>query len=134
MPLILFNTDDSEIGTARGQEEVAKTIGPLETKPELIFCPGPDQIEIETNKIDVLVVKAEFDGLEGLPLALDLDTLYYLNSKAALYTSGLPRYVKMGQGEGAVSTTEVVYTEPTSGLLALLFFHRSITSNFCNQF
>ena len=31
--------------------------------------------------------------MEGFPLAVDLDTHYFLNSKAALCTSGLPRYV-----------------------------------------
>lgn len=42
---------------------------------------------------DLLATKTEFDELEGFPLAVDLDTHYFLNSKAALCNSGLPRYV-----------------------------------------
>ena len=42
---------------------------------------------------DLLAAKMEFDQLEGFRLAVDLDTRYFLDSKAALCNSGLPRYV-----------------------------------------
>lgn len=48
---------------------------------------------MEVVGADLLAAKMEFDQLEKFPLAVDLDTHYFLNSKAALCTSGLPRYV-----------------------------------------
>lgn len=48
---------------------------------------------MKENGINRLATKMQFDELEGLALTLDLDTHYFLNSKAALCKSGLPRYV-----------------------------------------
>ena len=45
---------------------------------------------MESNGIDLLAAKMALDDLEGFPLAVDLETHYFLNSKAALATSGLP--------------------------------------------
>lgn len=95
MPVVLFNLDNSEGKTVRSKQEAEKTICSLTAiqRPTLAFFPSPDQISMEEIGADLLAAKMEFDQLEGFPLALDLDTHYFLNSKAALCTSGLPRYV-----------------------------------------
>lgn len=97
MPVILFNLDNVEGNTAHSKEEAEKTICSLTTpqRPTLLFFPGPKQISMEEIDADLLAAKMELDQLEGYPLAIDLDTHYFLNSKAALCTSGLPRYVEM---------------------------------------
>lgn len=94
MPVIVFDLDCAEGNMAGSKEEVEKTTGVLEThqRPQLLFFPGPKQIKMKANNIDLLVVKIDYDGLEGFPLAVSHDTHYFLNSKAALCTSGLPRY------------------------------------------
>ena len=95
MPVILFNLDNSEGNTAHSKQEAEKTICSLTTaqRPTLRFFPSPKEISMEGIGVDLLAAKMEFDQLEGFPLAVDLDTHYFLNSKAALCTSGLPRYV-----------------------------------------
>lgn len=95
MPVVLFNLDNSEGKTVRSKQEAEKTICSLTAiqRPTLVFFPSPDQISMAEIGADLLAAKMEFDQLEGFPLALDLDTHYFLNSKAALSTSGLPRYV-----------------------------------------
>lgn len=97
MPVILFNLDDSEGNAARSKQEAEKTMCSLTTlqRPSLIFLPNPEQISMATIGADFLAAKMEFDQLEGFPLVVDLDTHYFLNSKAALCTSGLPTYVVM---------------------------------------
>jgi len=95
MHVILFNLDSSEACTARGKEEALQTISsliPLQ-RPRLLFFSSPKHIAMRENGIDRLVPKMALDELEGLPLALDLETHYFLNSKVALCQSGLPRYV-----------------------------------------
>lgn len=99
MPVILFNLDSSQAATARSQEQVSQTISsliPLQ-RPRLLFFSCPEQIAMKENGIDRLVAKMELDELEGFPLTLDLETHYFLNSKAALCQSGLPRYVSEKQ-------------------------------------
>lgn len=95
MPVVLFNLDNSQGKTIRSKQEAEKTICSLAAiqRPTLVFFPSPDQISMEEIGADLLAAKMEFDQLERFPLALDLDTHYFLNSKAALCTSGLPRYV-----------------------------------------
>ena len=95
MPVILFNLDNSEGNTAYSKQEAEKTIYGLTTtqRPTLVFLSNPEQISMKEIEADLLAAKMEFDQLEGFPLALNLDTHYFLNSKAALCTSGLPRYV-----------------------------------------
>ena len=97
MPVILFNVDNTEGNTARSKQEAEKTIRSL-TKPQrpsLIFLPNPEQISMAEIGADLLATKMEFDQLEGFPLVVDPDTHYFLNTKAALCTSGLPTYVIM---------------------------------------
>ena len=65
-----------------------------EQRPNMLFFAGPGEISMVANGIDLLVPKMELDELEGFPLAIDLDTHYFINTKAALCTSGLPRYVR----------------------------------------
>ncbi len=97
MPVVLFNLDDSEGNAARSKQEAEKTMCSLTTlqRPSLIFLPNPEQISMAKIGADLLAAKMEFDQLEGFPLVVDLDTHYFLNSKAALCTSGLPTYVVM---------------------------------------
>lgn len=92
MPVIIFNLDSSGKLAAHSKEEAQKTISNLNIlqRPMIQFCDGPKQISME-NGIDIMLTKMDVDGLERLPLAIDLDTHYFLNTKAALCTSGLPR-------------------------------------------
>ncbi|KAL8771409.1 MAG: hypothetical protein Q9209_003077 [Squamulea sp. 1 TL-2023] len=93
MPVILFDPQNSGKRTIGAKEEAEKTMNSLiaEQRPSLLFFPGPGEISMEENSIDLLAAKMELDELERFPLAIDLDTHYFLNSKAALCTSGLPR-------------------------------------------
>ena len=91
MPVILFNP----IGGGQSQKEAEKTMNALTAvqKPRMLFFDAPRQISMKENGIHVLAAKLPLDELEGFPQVVDLDMLYFLNSKAALCTSGLPRYV-----------------------------------------
>lgn len=95
MPVVLFNLDNLDDNTAHSKQEAEKTICSLTThqRPTLIFLPSPEQTSIKEIGVDPLATKMELDNLEGFPLAVDLDTHYFLNLKAALCNSGLPRYV-----------------------------------------
>ncbi|KAL8900822.1 MAG: hypothetical protein Q9207_005513 [Kuettlingeria erythrocarpa] len=92
MPVILFDPQGSSKDTARGEEEATRTMSILtqEQRPKMLFFAGPADISMAANGIDLLVAKMELDELEGFPCAIDLDTHYFLNTKAALCTSGLP--------------------------------------------
>ncbi|KAL8998185.1 MAG: hypothetical protein Q9188_006156 [Gyalolechia gomerana] len=92
MPVILFNVDASEGLIAHSKDEAEKTIISLqvEQRPRLMFFGGPEQMPLRENGIDQLVSKMNLDQLEGLPMAVNPDTLYFLNTKAALCDSGLP--------------------------------------------
>ena len=94
MPVILFNLD-TKGEEQKSKEEAERTISSLlsSQRPRLLFFPGPKQMSLEENEIDSLMAKMELDELEGYPVAMSLDTHYFLNSKAALATSGLPTYV-----------------------------------------
>lgn len=99
MSVVLFNLENSKGDTAHSKQEAEKTICSLATlqRPALMFFPGPKQISMEEIGADLLAAKMMFDELEGFPLAIDLDTHCFLNSKAALCTSGLPRCVVMSK-------------------------------------
>ena len=94
MPVIIFEPDRSEKAFGHSKKETERTISSLTAaqRPKLLFFSDHTQIFMD-NGISRLATKMAFDEVEGLPLALDLDTHYFLNSKAALCTSGLPRYV-----------------------------------------
>ncbi|KAL8926892.1 MAG: hypothetical protein Q9208_002701 [Pyrenodesmia sp. 3 TL-2023] len=92
MPVILPEPHDSRKETARAKEDVETTMRALgaEQRPRTLFVSSPKEIAMAANGIDILATKADWDGLEGFPCAIDLDTHYFLNTKAALCTSGLP--------------------------------------------
>lgn len=91
-PVILFNVGQSEDEIAHDKTEAEKTLGILteDQRPEIIFCPGPAQIPVEKHNIDALAYKVVLDTFEGYPLAVPLETHWWLNTKEALATSGLP--------------------------------------------
>lgn len=93
MPVILFNVDASDGLVAHSKDEAEKTMISLqvEQRPRLLFFDGPEQMSLRENGIDQLVSKVNLDQLEGLPMAVNPDTSYFLNTKAALCDSGLPR-------------------------------------------
>jgi hypothetical protein len=95
-PVILFqatpNTTDNESGESHEVREARRTLSVLEDSqtPDLVFCAGPSQIPVQDNAIDTLAYKLALDDLERYPLAVSLDTHWFVNSKAALARSGLP--------------------------------------------
>ncbi|KAL8906863.1 MAG: hypothetical protein Q9171_006097 [Xanthocarpia ochracea] len=97
MPVILFDLGSSETDSNHSKEEAQRIVSSLaiEQRPTLLFFSNPMKISTREQGIDLLAAKMEFDQLEDLPLALDLDTHYFLSSKAALCTSGLPRHGNM---------------------------------------
>ncbi|KAL8653801.1 MAG: hypothetical protein Q9210_001883 [Variospora velana] len=92
MSVILFDPHGSAKHTARGKKEADNTMRTLveEQRPNMLFFAGPGEISMVANGIDLLIAKMELDELEGFPLAIDPDTHYFLNTKAALCASGLP--------------------------------------------
>lgn len=91
-PVVLFEVAGSDEQKQHARMEAERTIDVLHPtqRPNLIFCPGPTKIPMKENGINVLASKMVIDGLEGQPVVFDLDKQWYLNSKAALATSGLP--------------------------------------------
>ena len=92
MNVIIFNTEEADEWTAHSLKEAEHTIGQLDAsqRPHLRFIHSPQDVSLEEYGIDLLATKLVLDGLEGYPTTIDLDTHYYLNSKLALATSGLP--------------------------------------------
>ena len=95
MPVILFDPDAVGKNTSYSKHQVEKTMDSLTTqqRPTILFFSSPKQILMEENGIDLLSAKMEFDEFEGFPMTVDLETHYFMNSKAAIFSSGLPRYV-----------------------------------------
>ncbi|KAK4117393.1 hypothetical protein N656DRAFT_773516 [Canariomyces notabilis] len=99
MPVILFNLGQSPKQIEHDRREAETTISVLDCaqRPDLIFCPGPIKIPLQPEQdhghgIDKLDYKVVLDGLEANQdrLTRDLETHWFLNSKAALARSGLP--------------------------------------------
>ena len=92
MPVILFKLDNLEAEKDLSLKEATATVSVLSPvqRPRLLFFDSPAQISLKENGIDILAVKMELDDLERFPVTLNLETHYFLNSKAALWTSGLP--------------------------------------------
>ena len=92
MTVIIFNTDQSDERTFHSRNEAEKTLNALHPtqRPQLLFLPSPRSISLEENGIDLLASKIILDGFDGYPFTVDLETQYFLNSKVALCTSGLP--------------------------------------------
>ncbi|KAK4040381.1 hypothetical protein C8A01DRAFT_15727 [Parachaetomium inaequale] len=91
-PVILFNLGRTPKEAEHDRRDAEATISVLDPsqRPELIFCPGPSNIPMEEHGLDKLQYKVILDGLEKYPLTHDLETHWFLNSKAALARSGLP--------------------------------------------
>ncbi|GAB1312470.1 Putative solid-state culture specific ATP-grasp domain-containing protein [Madurella fahalii] len=92
MPVIFFNLDQTPQQIERDRREAEATISVLDPsqRPDLVFCLGPSMIPLQDHGIDKLDFKVALDGLQGYPLTHDLETHWFLNSKAALARSGLP--------------------------------------------
>ena len=92
MPVILFKLDKSDAEEGLSLKEATETVKILSPaqRPRLLFFSGPKDISLKENDVDILAIKMELDDLERFPVILSLDTHYFLNSKAALCTSGLP--------------------------------------------
>ena len=90
--VILFNVDQTPEQIAHDKEEAKRTVAVLEEsqRPDLVFCPGPSRIPMEEKRIDLLGYKLALDSLSRYPTTCDLDTHWFLNSKEALASSGLP--------------------------------------------
>ncbi|KAK3331282.1 hypothetical protein B0H66DRAFT_546203 [Apodospora peruviana] len=91
-PVILFNLGQSPEQVEHDRHEAEATISVLDPsqRPELVFCAGPSNIPVEEKGIDKLAYKVVLDGLEKYKLTHDLETHWFLNSKAGLALSGLP--------------------------------------------
>lgn len=91
-PVILFTLGRSPEEVEHERREAEATISVLDPsqRPELIFCSGPSNIPVKQCRIDKLAYKVALDGLDKYPLTHDLETHWFLNSKAALARSGLP--------------------------------------------
>lgn len=90
--VFLFNVDLSADQMNHDRQEVEKTTGILESsqRPRIVFCPSPDEIDLEKYKLDLLACKLVLDGLTKFPMTYDLERHWFLNSKEALARSGLP--------------------------------------------
>ncbi|KAM0328648.1 hypothetical protein ACHAQA_005060 [Verticillium albo-atrum] len=92
-PVVLFHLDAAcAAQSAHDRAEAEATVSVLDARqrPELVFCAGPRAIPIQEEKIDVIAYKLMVDGLEGYELLVAPDVHWFVNSKEALATSGLP--------------------------------------------
>ncbi|KAK3396218.1 hypothetical protein B0T20DRAFT_417085 [Sordaria brevicollis] len=94
-PAIFFNVSPgSPEQEAHDRHEAEMTLSVLDPdqKPKLVFCSGPADIPIKELGIERLAVKIMLDDLEKqkYPLVVDMQTQWFLNSKAGLAESGLP--------------------------------------------
>ena len=92
MDVILFDLDNSEELRSLSHKEAEETISNLSPgqRPHLLFFQNPTDISLQQHGIHILAPKMDLDGLEGFPCTVNLDTHYFLNSKAGLCMSGLP--------------------------------------------
>ena len=92
MDVILFDLDNSEELKSLSHKEAEETISNLspEQRPHLMFFQSPTDISLQQHGIDILAPKMDLDGLEGFPCTINLETHYFLNTKAGLCMSGLP--------------------------------------------
>jgi len=90
--VILFHSDQTLEQREHDRREAESTLSVLDEtmRPELVFCPGPAAIPLREHAIDMIAYKLALDSLAAYPLTVDLDTHWFLNSKAGLARSGLP--------------------------------------------
>lgn len=85
--------DDAEAAHARREAEATISVLDDAQRPELVHCPGPSSMPLAESGIDLIAgYKTALDGLApgDVPLMVDLDKHWFLNSKGALAASGLP--------------------------------------------
>lgn len=92
---VLFDSSADDAEAARAAAEAEATMAVLEDaqRPELVRCAGPGCLPVAESGIELIAgYKTALDGLGGrdYPLAIGLDTHWFLNSKRALALSGLP--------------------------------------------
>lgn len=90
--VFLFNVNLSNEQIHHDEQEAKRTIAVLNNnqQPTLVFCPGPEHIDLEKHGVDVLASKLVLDALDGYPLTCDPEIHWLLNTKEALARSGLP--------------------------------------------
>lgn len=91
-PVILFDIGRSQDEIEHGRREVERTLEVLHPsqRARLLHMSGPSRLPLKENKIDILASKLALDALEEYPLVFDLEKQWYVNSKEALASSGLP--------------------------------------------
>ena len=94
-PVIFFYSGRSKVEIEHDEAEVERTLGPLDEsqKPEVLFCPGPGDVAkvVAGHGIEALTTKLVVDDIAGgAKMLCDPAALWFLNSKEALATSGLP--------------------------------------------
>ena len=94
MDTIFIAFDDQDSSPPRSKIEVERTVSALHPsqrmRPLYISRPRDLQAFVKEQGIDLLAPKFFHDDLYNHRLTCDVDTLYYINSKAAIVTSGLP--------------------------------------------
>lgn len=90
--VFLFNVDQSADQIEHDRQEIERTTSVLrkDQQPRIVFCPGPEDIQLKEHGLDLLACKLVLDGLSDYPMTYDLEKHWYLNSKEALARSGLP--------------------------------------------
>ena len=91
-PVVLFDIHKSDGDVERDRRQAERTLLVLESnqRPSLIWCSGPGNIPAKKTNVRKLAYKVALDDLAKYPLAVDLEQHWYVNSKQALATSGLP--------------------------------------------
>lgn len=90
--VVLFHIDDIPKHRAHDRSEAEQTMSvlPKAQRPNLVCCSGPADIPVKESSIDLIAHKIMLDGLEQYDLVTPPETHWFLNSKAALASSGLP--------------------------------------------
>lgn len=91
---IFITFDDDQSSPPQSKIEVEKTISTVHPsqrmRPLYISRPHDLQALVKEQGIDLLAPKMFLDDLYNHKLTCDVNTLYYINSKPAIVTSGLP--------------------------------------------
>lgn len=94
MPSIHFTFDSSDRDPPYTQTEALETLKilPEHQRAQYIFCSEWKDVPpaIKKHNIDALSLKIPIDWAEPYPQIMDMPTWAYLNSKTAIYESGLP--------------------------------------------
>lgn len=92
--VVLFDSGTSDAETLHSRRQAEATLSVLDDtqRPELVHCPGPFSMTTKAGIDMIAGYKIALDGFTRgeIPLTVDLEKHWYLNSKGALATSGLP--------------------------------------------